>query len=90
MSQINKKMFVFAGIVLAIAIATPTIALITQTDRDLDDLINQAPNLADETQAQDVREQFQERHTTLFTIVLSVEIVCVIFFAILLWLGLKP
>ena len=83
-------MFVFAGIVLAIAIATPTIALITQTDRDLDDLINQAPNLADETQAQDVREQFQERHTTLFTIVLSVEIVCVIFFAILLWLGLKP
>ena len=90
MSQINKKMFVFAGIVLAIAIATPTIALITQTDRDLDDLINQAPNLADETQAQDVRERFQERHTTLFTIVLSVEIVCVIFFAILLWLGLKP
>ena len=86
----NKKAFFLAGVFLAIALAVPTIALITQTDRDLDDLVSQGPNLADETQAQDVREQLNERHVTLFAIVLAVEVVCVILAAVCLWIGLRP
>jgi len=50
---LNRKAFVVAGIFLAIALIFPPHALITQSDADLDDMINQGPNLADETQVKD-------------------------------------
>jgi hypothetical protein len=84
----NRKAFVLAGIFLGIALIGPPIALITQSDADIDDIINQGPNLADETQTQGFIEDIQDRHRNIFTIVLIVEIVCVVLFAILLWIGL--
>ena len=86
----KRKMFIIAGIFLAIAIAVPTFALITQANGDINGLVSQGANLADETQAQQVQAEFNARHTTLFIIVLAFEIACVILFAISLWIALKP
>lgn len=86
----NRKAFVVAGIFLAIALIVPPYALITQSDADLDNMINQGPNLADETQAQGFFEDMDADHRTLFAIVLAIEVVCVILFAVFLWIGLRP
>jgi hypothetical protein len=84
----NKKAFALAGIFLSIALIVPPIALITQSAADIDNIINQAPNLADETQAQGFIEAIQNRHRNIFAIVLMVEVICVALFALLLWIGL--
>jgi len=86
----NKKAFVLAGLLLAIALTVPPYAFITQSDADLDNIINQGPNLADETQVQGFVDDMDARHRTLFAIVLTVEVVCVILFAVFLWIGLRP
>jgi hypothetical protein len=80
---VNRKAFILAGVFLAIAIAVPTIALITTLDKDIDDITSQAPNLADETQAQNFIADLEADHSTIFTIVLVVEIVCIALFYII-------
>lgn len=86
----NRKAFVVAGVFLAIALIVPPYALIALSDNDLDNIVNQGPNLADATQAQQLVQELQAEHQTLFLIVLLVEVVCVALFAVFLWIGLKP
>jgi hypothetical protein len=66
---VNRKAFILAGVFLAIAIAVPTIALITTLDKDIDDITSQTPNLADETQAQNFIADLEADHSTIFKIV---------------------
>jgi hypothetical protein len=66
---VNRKAFILAGVFLAIAIAVPTIALITTLDKDIDDITSQAPKLADETQAQNFIADLEADHSTIFKIV---------------------
>jgi len=87
---LNRKAFVVAGIFLAIALAAPPYAFITQSDADLDNIINQSPNLSDVTQAQGFVADMDVSHRTLFAIVLAIEVVCVILFVVFLWIGLRP
>jgi hypothetical protein len=86
----NGKALVAAGIFIAIALIVPTFALITQANGDINELVAQGPNLADETQVERLQAELTQRHTTLFIIVLAVEIACVILIAISLWIALKP
>jgi hypothetical protein len=86
----NRKAFIATGIFLAIAIIVPTFALATQLDKDIDDVTSQAPNLADETQAQNFIEQLETNHGTVLVIVLVVEIVSILLAAVSIWIAIKP
>jgi hypothetical protein len=59
----NQKAFVLVGIFLAVALIFPPYILITQSDADLYNLVNQGPNLADETQTQEILENMDARNT---------------------------
>jgi hypothetical protein len=85
----NRVAFVVAGIFLAVAIILPFVALITQTDSDLDNILDQAPNLSDQTQVQTLVSDIETAHSNLLTIVVTVDIVCIALFAVALWIGLR-
>jgi hypothetical protein len=86
----NRKALVLAGIFLAIALVSPGYVLIEEAQADEQDLANLGPNLADETQATQYFHAVTERHQTTLTILLVVEVVFIILFAISLWFALKP
>jgi Ca2+/H+ antiporter len=84
----NRKALVFAGIFLAIAIISPIFVLIVETNAAEQDYIN-LPNLADETQVTEYLHAINERHTTILIILVIVEVISVILFAVALWFTLK-
>jgi len=86
----NGKAFVVAGFFLVAALIVPTYALIALSDSDLDDIATKGPSLADSTQVQQFVQELQAEHQTLFLVVLAVEVVFVILFAVFVWIGLKP
>ena len=86
----NRKAFVVAGIFLAVALIVPPYLLNVQHDADLDDIVNQAPNLADETQTQGILEKNGTQYQAIFSIANAAEVIAVILFVIFLWIGLKP
>jgi hypothetical protein len=88
--RMNRKALVLAGIFLAIAIVSPGYVLIEEAQADEQDLANLGPNLADETQATHYFQAVTERHQTTLTILLIVEVVFIILFALSLWFALKP
>jgi uncharacterized membrane protein len=87
---VNRKALVLAGIFLAVALIVPPYVLIAEYDSDIDNLVNQAPNLADETQAPGIIGDVDQRSQTVFTIAIAVEVICVLLFAVCLWFALKP
>jgi L-cystine uptake protein TcyP (sodium:dicarboxylate symporter family) len=87
---LNRKAFVVAGIFLAVALIVPPYLLNVQHDADLDDIVNQAPNLADETQTQGILEDIDTQYQAIFSIAIATEVIAVILFVIFLWIGLKP
>jgi hypothetical protein len=85
----NKIALILAGVFLAIALIVPPFVLITKSDADLDNLVNQGPNLADETQAQGFLADVDAGNSAAFTIALVVEVISVILFVVCLWFVLK-
>ncbi len=86
---LNRKAFVLAGIFLAVALIVPPIVLITQSDADLDNLVNQDPNLADETQAQGFLADVDARNQVVFIAAIAIEVISVVLFIACLWFALK-
>jgi hypothetical protein len=86
---VNRKWLVLAGIFLAVALIVPPYVLIAEHDLDIDNLVNQAPNLADETQAPGIIADVDARSMMIFDIVIAVEMVFVLLFAVCLWFALK-
>jgi hypothetical protein len=86
----NKIAFVLAGVFLAIALIVPPYVLIVQSDADLDNLVNQGPNLADETQAQGFLADVDAGNQVAFTAAIAVEVISVVLFLVCLWFALKP
>ncbi|MEM3578372.1 MAG: hypothetical protein QXX51_08025 [Candidatus Bathyarchaeia archaeon] len=90
----NKKVIItLAGIFLAIALALPSYALIETTTEDLRQFTkflqeNQLP--LDDTDVEQLMYGTRIRHQTLLTILLLLELVFTILFAIAVWLSLKP
>ncbi len=85
----NRKWFVLAGVFLAVALIVPPFVLITQSDADLDNLVKQGPNLADETAAQGFLADVDAGNQFAFTVAIVVEVVSVLLFVVCLWLALK-
>lgn len=86
----NKKALVAVGVLLAIAISTPLVALITTLDKDIDDISFQGPNLADDTALNSFLADVEANHSAVFNIVLVIEVVCIVLLAVALWFALKP
>lgn len=87
---VNRKAFVLAGVFLAVALIVPPVLLITQSDADLDNLVNQGANLADETTAQGVLADIDSHNQVVFGAAIAVEAISVVLFLVCLWFALKP
>jgi hypothetical protein len=85
----NRKTLLLAGIFLAIALASLGFFFIEETTAYQADSENLAPNLADETQTTEYFHAVAQRHSTALAILVIVETVSVILFAITLWFALK-
>ncbi len=86
----NRKALVVAGILIAIIVATPIVALYTTLDKDIDDISSQGPSLADSTQLNNFIADVEANHSAVFNMVLVIEVVCIPLLAIALWFALKP
>ena len=78
------------GILLAIAIATPIVALATTLDKDVDDLSSQGPNLADSTQLSNFIADVEADHNATITLVLVIEAICIALLAVSVWIAIRP
>jgi Ca2+/H+ antiporter len=86
----NRKALVFAGIFLAIALASPVFFYIEELSHFQSDLENLGPNLADDTQTSEYFHVVAQSHSMILAILVVVEVVSVVLFAISLWFALKP
>ena len=86
----NRKAFVVAGIFLAVALIVPPYLLDMQHRAGLSSLVNEAPDLSDETQTQGVLGDINAQYGAVFGIAIAVEVVAVVLFVVFLWIGLKP
>lgn len=86
----NRKAFVVAGIFLAVALIVPPYLINMQHQAGLDNLVNQAPNLADETQTQGIIGDINAQYAKVLDIAIAIEVIAVILFVVFLWIGLKP
>jgi hypothetical protein len=85
----NKKALVAVGILLAIVVATPLVALITTLDKDIDDMTFQGASLADSTALNNFIADVEANHSAVFNMVLVIEVICVALLAVALWFALK-
>jgi hypothetical protein len=85
----NRKALVFAGIFLAIALASLGFFFIEETTAYQRDIENLGPNLADETQTTEYFHTVAQKHRTALTILVIIETISVILFAVALWYALK-
>ncbi len=86
----NRKWLVPAGIFLAIALILPPYILITENDADIDNLMNNAPDLSDSTQRQGVTQDINDNDFAAFSTAFVIEIVSVILFIVSSWLAIRP
>ncbi len=90
---VHRTFFVVAAIFLAVAIIAPLAILIEQADNDLDNyVIIQNPsgmNTNGNVSIVPTTEEMQESHTMTLFIVVGVEVVFVLLFAVTLYYGLK-
>jgi hypothetical protein len=87
--QMNRKALVFAGIFLVIVFAYLGFFFIEEINAYQKDIENLGPNLADETRTTEYFHIVAQKHTTALAILMIVETVFIILFAIALWFGLK-
>jgi hypothetical protein len=85
----NRKALVFAGIFMAIALASLGFFFVEETLAYQKDLENLGLNLADETQTTEYFRTVTQRHSMALTILVIVETISIILFALALWFALK-
>jgi hypothetical protein len=83
----NRKAFVAAGVFLAVALVFPTIIIHAHSDTDLVNILNQD---VDATQLQQIIQTINDENLMLYAIVLVVDVVSVVLFAVFLWIAMKP
>ncbi len=89
----RKGVFVLAGVFIAVALITPPIVLFWQADNDLDNYSRLINNPSQGTSGlnatfTDVTE-LNESHQTAFIIVLVVDVVFVLLFAVTIYYGIN-
>ncbi len=86
----RKAVFALAGVFLAVALVMPPVLFKLQADQDLDNYITAMENPGMETSGNvTIPDQINENHQTTFLIVLVIEVVFVILFAITLYYGIN-
>ncbi len=84
----RKGVFSLAGVFLAVALTVPWVALVTQASRGLDIIARNDPG--HETSGNvTVIDEFNASNYNTFIIVLAVEIVFIVLFAVTLWYGVN-
>ena len=86
----NRKALIAVGVLLAITIAAPIIALATTLDKDVDDIVFQGPNLADSSQLNSFIADIEADHSATLTLVLIIEAICIALLAVSIWIAIKP
>ena len=86
----NRKALIAVGVLLAITIAAPIIALATTLDKDVDDISFQGPNLADSSQLNSFIADIEADHSATLTLVLIIEAICIALLAVSIWIAIKP
>ena len=82
----RKAAFFLAGVFLAIALLAPSIILIGQADSDLNNIIAQNNPRMEPSGNIPTIDQISQSHQTTFILVVIIEVIFVILFAITLYL----
>ncbi len=86
----RKAVFALAGVFLAVALVAPPVVLLIQADQDLDNIIIAQDNPALATSGNvTIAQETSERHQVNFMIILIVEVVFVILFAVTMYYGIS-
>ena len=86
----RKAVFALAGVFLAIALIAPPVALINQNDSDLDNYVKDYNNPTHSTGGNaTLIDELNENHQNTYIIVLTLETIFVILFAVTLYFGIK-
>ena len=88
--RMNRKALIIATIFLVVALVFPIFVIFEDYASTTQALINNRPNLNDETQRTAFFNQIQASHNTLLTALIVVEAVLIILFAISMLIALKP
>jgi hypothetical protein len=86
----NRKALIAVGILLAIMIATPFVALVLTLDKDIDDITFQGPNIATSTQLSNFIADIEADHSAVINTVIILEVIFIALLAVSLWIALKP
>lgn len=86
----RKAVFALASVFLAVALVAPPVILLIQADQDLDNLIVVQDNPALATSGNiTIAQETSENHQTNLMIILIVEVVFVILFAVTMYYGIS-
>jgi nicotinamide riboside transporter PnuC len=86
----RKAVFALAGLFLAVALVAPPVILLIQADQDLDNLIVVQDNPALATSGNiTIAQETSERHQANFLIIIIIEVVFVILFAVTMYYGIS-
>jgi hypothetical protein len=86
----QKAVFALAGFFLAVALVVPPVILLIQADQDLDNLIVVQDNPALATSGNiTIAQETSERHQANLLIIIIIEIVFVILFAVTMYYGIS-
>jgi len=88
--HMNRKALIIAAVLLVVALVFPIFVIFEDYASTTQALINNTPNLNDETQRTAFFNQIQASHNTFLTVLLAVEAVIIILFAISMFTALKP
>jgi nicotinamide riboside transporter PnuC len=86
----RKAFFALAAVFLAVALVAPPIILFIQADLDLDNIIIVQDNPALATSGNTtIAQETSERHQANFLLIVAIEVVFVILFALTLYYGIS-
>jgi hypothetical protein len=85
----RKALFLLAGLFLAIALMVPSIILIGQANSDLNNIIAKDNPGMETSGSIPTTDQISQSHQTTFILVLIIEVIFVILFAITLYFAIN-
>lgn len=87
--RINRKALVVSAIFLVVALVFPVFVIFEDYASTTQALINNRPNLNDETQRTAFFNQMQSTHNLLLTVLLILEVILIMLFALSMFIALK-
>ena len=88
--HMNRKALVVAAVILVVALIFPIFVIFEDYASTTQALITNRPNLNDETQRTAFFNQMQATQNMLFTMLLIVEVILIVLFAVSMFVALKP